>query len=425
MKKIAFCLLSSLLIACAQQVEKNIIELPVEFVQGLGPFDGGLAFLSGTPRDTLNPWYKTQIEPGHIPEDWQEVKVDQLWFDARQFAYQNYKQGKLTQEFFDSIVESWQINLDKDELSDKPLNCFVLIAFGRNKNGDLVYKLDSNHNFDFSDDDEKQINDLSNFSKLDSLSKSSSIVEYEFMHDGKIIKRDLPILIVQVFGRNLVWTMPEYAKTKFQDIEINVGDFSSIRYNYPKIKIKRTDDFEKETYSLNEFLQVNEDIYQFKQIDFKNKVLVIEKMPADTILFSTQLGFNAVPFEGDEFTSKEKISLNDYRGKYLFMEFWGSWCGPCIQEIPHLKDLYNEVDKSKVDFIGIAEDTEEPLRKAIDKYALEWKQILSDKENEIVKNYGINSFPSSFLIDPEGKIVAKNLRGKSLADTLRYFLREK
>ncbi len=418
-------IISFLMNACAienKELKNDTIKLPVSFVQGYGSFDTGFGMLNSRPMSEDNPWIKTKLSPDNVPLDWEDVVVQQLWFDAKQFAYQNYKQGNLTEEFFNQLIDTWHIDLDNAEFSETPIKCFVQIVSGKNKDGEIVYKIDFNHNNDFGDDITMHPVELKNYSQLDSLSQYASLINYELVHNQQIIQRTAPLLIVLNQRNSLMWNMPQYAVTEYKGVEFNISDFFSVTFDYPSMKIKRDSVFEKDSYSKNQFIKIEEDVFQFKAFDYKEHLLVLTKMPADTILYSAQIGFNAVPFEGEEFSTKEKLSLDNYKGKYLFLEFWGSWCGPCIQDLPNLKKAFAEVDRDKMDFLGIAEDSAEPLRNAIDKYEIAWNQILSDNENMIVSNYGIDGFPSSFLIDPDGMIVARNLRGKNLADTLRYYL---
>jgi peroxiredoxin len=87
--------------------------------------------------------------------------------------------------------------------------------------------------------------------------------------------------------------------------------------------------------------------------------------------------------------------------------------------------MYENLDKSKIDIIGIvAESPSDALEKMIDQYGITWTQILSDETNAIKQKYGIHSYPTTFLIDPEGIIIAKNLRGEALENKINELLAE-
>ena len=86
-----------------------------------------------TPLSAKGFWGNTEIETIGIPKNWTKSNVTQVWFDPYQFVYQNYKQGNLNEEFFNDLKVTWKIDLNKRKLSDKPINCFVHVAIGKNQ----------------------------------------------------------------------------------------------------------------------------------------------------------------------------------------------------------------------------------------------------------------------------------------------------
>lgn len=117
--------------------------------------------------------------------------------------------------------------------------------------------------------------------------------------------------------------------------------------------------------------------------------------------------------------------MESLKGKYVLLDFWAVWCGPCIDEIPNLKKLYAAADKSQFEIIGIVGDSpSQSLEELIDKQGINWPQILSDETNEITKKYGINGYPTTFLLDKEGTIIAKNLRGTELEEKILSLIKK-
>ena len=115
-----------------------------------------------------------------------------------------------------------------------------------------------------------------------------------------------------------------------------------------------------------------------------------------------------------------KIQLANYKGQYIFLDFWASWCPPCRAEHPLLRLLQKEYAKN-LTFISISMDTNQASWKnAVNVDQLTWLQLNDPKSinGEMADKYGIKSLPFNCLIDPEGKIIAKNLRG----DNLQVFL---
>lgn len=118
----------------------------------------------------------------------------------------------------------------------------------------------------------------------------------------------------------------------------------------------------------------------------------------------------------------EPFSLSDLRGKYVLIDFWASWCGPCRRENPNVVRLYDQYKDKGFDILGVSLDNDKSRwLAAIEKDQLTWKHVsdLKGWSNNVAQQYNIRSIPSTILIDPEGKIVAKNLRGTSLEAKLK------
>jgi thiol-disulfide isomerase/thioredoxin len=124
-----------------------------------------------------------------------------------------------------------------------------------------------------------------------------------------------------------------------------------------------------------------------------------------------------------------KLSLKSLRGKYVLVDFWASWCGPCRQENPNVVKAYNQFkDKGKgftVFSVSLDEDKDR-WTKAIAADGLLWPNHVSDLQkwnNVAAAAYGVQAIPQSFLLDPQGKIIAKNLRGAELVAKLNEVLK--
>lgn len=117
----------------------------------------------------------------------------------------------------------------------------------------------------------------------------------------------------------------------------------------------------------------------------------------------------------------DSLQLNELRGKVLLVDFWASWCGPCRKENPHVKRLYAKYKDQGFEVLGVSLDRKKTSwLQAIEKDGLEWLHVsdLKGWKNEVAQMYRVSSIPHTMLLDAEGKIIARGLRGKQLEDKL-------
>ncbi len=148
-----------------------------------------------------------------------------------------------------------------------------------------------------------------------------------------------------------------------------------------------------------------------------------------TALRHTQLGGTPTEIVGNDFLTNTRVSLSSLttQNKYVLIDFWGSWCPPCITELPRLKDAVSTYDPAKFAILGVALDEPTVLEHVLVEYEITWPQILQTSDNDsILEAYEIYQYPTLYLVSPENKIVAE---GHVLRDSLevvldRYLLSE-
>ena len=161
-----------------------------------------------------------------------------------------------------------------------------------------------------------------------------------------------------------------------------------------------------------------EPVYKSLSASVRNTAAGLEFAKAIDAERTTAVGAVAPVFTQNDVNDKP-VSLTDFRGKYVLVDFWASWCGPCRGENPNVVKAYNQYKDKNFTVLGVSLDR--PGKKddwlaAIKADGLVWTQVSDLKfwDNDVAKLYGIKSIPQNYLLDPTGKIIAKNLRGDEL-----------
>ncbi|MBY0476994.1 MAG: TlpA family protein disulfide reductase [Chitinophagaceae bacterium] len=170
-------------------------------------------------------------------------------------------------------------------------------------------------------------------------------------------------------------------------------------------------------------------VYSYRDSVFiGNKVIVLDSVNliGDTVVFrelddnnnmkGVQEGAFVKVLEGKNFRTEnyEEIHLERHDGKYTLLHFWGSWCAPCVKNMPQLKNLFQNNQRA-VQFIGFPYEIQKDLnnsKKIIEKYEMTWTQIIQPKDDpflkaDVIKKLKVNAFPTYILLDSQGKIILR------------------
>ncbi|MDR3047205.1 MAG: AhpC/TSA family protein [Bacteroidales bacterium] len=242
------------------------------------------------------------------------------------------------------------------------------------------------------------------------------------------------LLKVQV-NETIAKVITDEAQQKIQSI---IASFQH-RYDQESVQINETTKNlilqNKENLSVVMFI----DIFNFdNNTEFHKEVIdaLFLKYPDNAIvkerkqklkLFATEVRVGSIaPELAYESPDGTILKLSDLRGKYVLIDFWASWCGPCRKENPNLVAAYHQFKDKGFDVFSVSLDRDKNgWLRAIDADKLVWKNHVSDLQywnSQGAKLYNVSAIPATFLVDPDGKIIAKDLRGEELKRKLQQLL---
>jgi thiol-disulfide isomerase/thioredoxin len=142
---------------------------------------------------------------------------------------------------------------------------------------------------------------------------------------------------------------------------------------------------------------------------------------ADALVGKKAIAFNVTDLNGND------LSLEKYRGKVILLDFWAVWCGPCIAEMPNVKQVYEKYKDANFQIIGISlDENRNTLVGYLEKEGITWPQFFDGKgwRNQVAAMYGISAIPHTYLIDGEGVIRKANVRGRALEPAVAELIQE-
>jgi|GEM_PF-2970239 len=291
----------------------------------------------------------------------------------------------------------------------------VRFIVGVDSNGKKQIIFDTNNNADFSDEVIFIADSLDERNKISIDKRSKVKVEYDWAEQNKKVKRYLDIHITYLPEKDFYfYTFAHHATATLNGKKLEIISPNNLEYHiFEVFDISKNS---SEGIKANKYLTDNNKVYRVKEVDINTKELVLVKETRKlSEIESAQIGFRPPGFSATDVITKEMVSLEKYKGKYVFLDLFTTWCGPCIKELPEIKKVYDQVDRSKIEFIGIiGEDKPEKIAKIISNSGLYWRLIEANKDNNIFNKYKVNAFPTTLLINPNGIIIKSGFRSEEL-----------
>ena len=173
--------------------------------------------------------------------------------------------------------------------------------------------------------------------------------------------------------------------------------------------------FEDSETGLRLFKQLKSEFPETSQGKSADQIIadIENREAAKKVQQSLVIGAKFPEFEDTDLAGKP-ISIARFKDKIVLLDFWATWCGPCISELPNVSATYEEFHSKGFEIIGISLDRDEgTLNAFLKRRSLPWNHVY-DGEGKLAGRYGVQSIPTTYLLDGDGKILAKNLRGSAL-----------
>lgn len=393
------------------------IEIELKQSIGFGPFQpDGSSILFEPPVGT--PLYKTisEFPYNDIPTNLTDVKKGVILFDMLQFLYQNSFKD-LDPKLYVQYKNEKQFKISNDDLSKEPIKCFVKVIIGTTPDGVEVYLLDENQDDSFLNEQQVVMDKLESISILKNKNYKTLNTFFEIKNGDKIIKEILPIAIYKNKD-SYSHSIPSYHEGK-QTIDGKDHSFLvSHQFRFPDYWIADliVDNKMDSIVEKNHYFKIGNKKFKNLGADVRTKKLTLEEVDLNFKEFKLE------DFSQKDIRTNELIDIKAYKGKYILIDFWGSWCGPCLSELPELLKIYDKIDKSKIEVIGVAgRDSYDAALKSIIEINMPWKNILSTDDNKLTEIYNIAKYPYGILIDPNGNIIEKDVSVITLRPTLRKY----
>jgi|GEM_PF-5043023 len=471
--RLCVLLMGILIIGCEPAYQDvDVLRVELTAAEGDSPFGHYSSIVN--PEDPASTRFSARMRQPvtGLPDTLLDIRVFSEHMHYEQLRYQAYKTGAIdSTEFYD-----WAgTDFDTTGLSPQFVDQEVYFALGWTADSVQVLLFDTNNNEDFSDEEvyilPAKKPDQSALEIFWSMPRVP--VNFELYNGENIVEVSIPMVVnpavpPAVASRGGVWFGSEFYNTGTLSHEgqeyalwaTNVYQAGLFEEEYtrvwvepfnkkeaafperPEVQVQRRQDQLQDTsrvvpdgfypsipepFKIGEVLTLGEDSFRLTSVDRLGSVLTLERVESEHIGLRT--GMIAPGFEGPTLNG-QTVQLSDYYGKYVLIDFWGTWCSPCIEDIPYLRGAYEAYSRNQFDILAVANDNPDSVRIFIDKEELRWTQVVQRQGNDslsaVLDTYKINGYPTTFLVDPDGVIVAKEgeLRGERLAETLSKHLGE-
>ena len=429
--------------------------ISLDQVKGFGPFSPSSGFLRELSGN--NPWITATPEVTGIPDTLSDLRFFVRHMHFKQHAWQSWKAGLLDSSHVMSAFSIW--GADTTRVTSQYLDLHVTIATGTDSGGRT--RVIISPGTDLSDATAHILPDTADTQTFPHF--ESMVVEpihFELFDGESVITvsswyrvsgpvpfgipgESAPMLIDGTYSHRRADLVPG-----LDNVPVFLqNEFIDGSYDYQKSRLfvghPPTD--QPVTPSMmagvGEYVMIGGESYRFDDVRIDGSQIRLVREPDLAAQTGTQPGLRAPELRGEVFApvpqsqagmdpestgqagtdpASTEIDIGKMRGKWVFLDFWGTWCPPCIDEMPYLKEVWRLFRDDGFAMVGIAYDESDKLSQFLEEWGIEWPQILEEQRgpNEILRTWGVLGFPSTFLLDEDGIVRYRQLRHYELERTL-------
>lgn len=360
-----------------------------------------------------------------IPDSLAELRVEHTFVDRDQYFYYGYKNGLMSETLFNKMRPPIDSLIQTADWVDG----IVSVVYGKNKVGEEVVILDQNNNEDFSDDKvvEFELRTIS-FQDIEvELYVADLSIYFEVYRGGKIKQENRPFVLSYMPDEGLislglayneyltgVWSTDSFSfdvallESSYK-AQHKMNPYTMLLIDLNKDGYFDSEDGSNEAYKTNELFNISGITWEIDSLYTDGSFIQLVKSDTSVLPITALRSGEIAPNFSATTINGTNIELNDFQGKYVLIDFWGTWCGPCIDEIPNLKKAYNEYNSKGFEIIGIAtDDNATRVKDFVEENDLQWPQIFEEhlSEEAIINNlYDVQGYPQQYLVGPDGTIL--------------------